>query len=254
MIRIIFSISLFLISYLVHAQGFKIGSINGQYGRTEDNYNNIDYDGIMSMTLTPGTLPDRSNWVQRRDEYDRQYIGDRVGLSISLIPKNRLGETIDWQEWRIGFQLEIDREAMINIYDPVIGPGTGFDSDNTLGYCVIGNEIAFNTAYLFKTPELLNRMSFMAGPYLNVGKTFNDLLIVFGNQNLGVTESRQSIKSSTYLRGGVMAGFNLDITKRFTIESFYQGGLGRQFSEGNEPNKIDLSHSINFGLKYNFGK
>ncbi len=237
-------IGLAALSYQSNAQFFlgkqkaKLTGFRVNLGGSSDIYNNLSGEGLFSMLKPNQTANfDISQYREVDYGYGAEMTGGHLGFDLTFSPKHSDGTVKTNRELRLGVNLNIEREILIDMA-PLSQTG------NWLGLCVIENNFNLNLAYLFKAK--LGPLEVYTGPAANVGGTFGNDFIFMGSGD----NTFYQAYSSNYVRVSGVAGFGLNIWRvNFQAEGSY--GIGSQLVHNGDINLL-RSYSLQLSMGYKF--
>ncbi len=220
-------------------QKAKLSGVRVYLGGHDDAYANLSAKGLYSM-LKPGQQVDFNlNEYYQADSYAALMTGGTLGINLIFNPRNTDGSVRTNREIRIGADLGLDREVMIDMQ----ARNTGGRADN-IALCVLENSFNLEAAYLFKAP-ISQALEVYAGPGANLGGTFGNRFLFIGDPS--DTGDRKA-RNSNYLRAYAIAGATLGANK-FFFQLEGTAGAGTQIVHDGKANFLG-TYGLRIGVGY----
>lgn len=213
--------------------GFKL-NIGGSF----ENYANLSGEGLFSMLRPNQTSSfDISNYREIDYGYGAIMEGNYLGFDLIFNPKNSEGNVRLNREIRVGAQINIGREILIDMSPNGV-------SIDPIGLCLIENNFNLNASYLFRTTNKI--FNAYAGPGANIGGTFGNDFIFMGSGD----QTFYKAYGSNYLRVYALAGISMNLARvSFHLEGNY--GFGSQVVHNGDVNLLQ-TYGLQASIGYRF--
>ena len=221
-------------------QKAKLSGIRIAIGGAEDLYSNLSSEGLFSM-LKPNQQVDFDlDNYEEMGGYRTLMTGGTLGVDLIFNPRKVNGTTRNNREIRVGANIGIEREVMID----VVAKNPLGDPYDNIGLCVIENSFNLEVAYLFKASPI-KVLQFYAGPGANLGGTFGNRFLFVGDpSDIGDKKA----KNSNYLRAYAVAGATFGVSKIF-FQLEGKLGVGTQIVHDGKASSL-TSYGLQIGLGY----
>ena len=210
-------------------------------GTAFENYNSLSAKGLYAM-LKPnqGTNFDISRY-QRTDNFAAETYGGVIGFDLIFNPKNALGEINRNREIRVGMNINIERELMIDVSNHLFS-----SNPQWVGLCLIENNVDLNAAYIFKTSGR-DGVQLYGGPGATLSTAFGNRFLFVGDTN---NTGEYKAYGSNYIRTYAIGGVNLQLWK---FSMFLEGnlGIGAQVVYNGDVN-FATNYRVTGGVGFNF--
>lgn len=233
------------------AKKWKVNAVGLNIGSFGDHYRDMTAEGMLSMAINFDKQIDLDGYHLVYGGSNVSIEGGTIGAFISLSPRTRDKSSFNFnQELRLGANLNINREAMIEYHN---SPSRGYTGGNSIVYCVIENELTLSGAYLFRK-RFSKRLSIYGGAGLNLGSTFDNafLLIESDNTSFDTETTEVAAKSSYYTRGFGQVGLTYHTLGHVAFNLDLQTGMGMQIVNGAQNNLISETCVVQMGAQYSF--
>lgn len=220
-------------------QKAKLSGVRVIIGGTTDSYANLSPEGLFSMLKPNQNFDFDLNNYEEYDSYFAVMSGGSLGVSLIFNPKKSDGTLRTNREIRVGANIGLDREVMIDMAARNLGGPADY-----VGLCVIENSFNLEAAYLF-IASITNFLEVYAGPGANLGGTFGNRFLFVGDpSDIGDLKAR----NSNYVRAHAIAGATFG-TNHIFFQLEGKVGAGAQIVHNGKANLLG-TYGIQIGVGY----
>ncbi|WP_020526614.1 hypothetical protein [Flexithrix dorotheae] len=223
---------------------WRVRDFNFMFGADLDVYDKMSMDYIREYAITDQFFDiDLSN---ASEEVYQEVVGGMISFNLTFSQpyKNRkIG-----QEFRVGVDATLGREAMVEYYDN--------EKEDYLRYtyCTMQNVYSLSASYQFRFSTYNSKFSFYTGIGGRIGTTSNSQILLIaseGNLQYAAGDYYAKARNAQFYKAFAPLGFDFALSKRIMFNTEFRFGVGYEKVNSGKDYFINESCGFQFGLRYN---
>ncbi|MBX2840547.1 MAG: hypothetical protein KTR26_02150 [Flammeovirgaceae bacterium] len=223
---------------------WKVRDVSFVVGVDLDIYDKISMDYIKEYAITDKFFDiDLSN---ASEEVYQEVVGGMLSFNLTFSQpyKNRKVS----QEFRVGMEATLGREAMVEFYD------NANEDYLRYTYCTMQNVYSLNASYQFRFSTYNSKFSLYTGIGGKIGTTSNNQILLIaseGNTQYAAGDYYTKAKNAQFYKAYIPIGFDFALSKRIMFNTEFRYGFGYEKVNSGKDYFINESCVFQFGLRYN---